>query len=130
MQRDRNLKEIISVLTEYAREGQDELESEYRDEKKVARILDIIENLDYKELEKLEDNELKSRCREIYKDSEKAKQALEAGELSEVHNYLERIIELEKHVYQEFDAGDLTRTISKGELLGEGNNGKVYEIKG
>jgi hypothetical protein len=129
MRRERNLKEIISVLTEYAKEGKDELEYEYLDEEKLTRVLEIIEKLDKKELEKLQDEELRSRCREIYEDSKKAKQALEAGELSEVHNYLERIIKLEKYIYEEFDAGDLSEKISKGQLLGKGNNGKVYEIE-
>jgi hypothetical protein len=129
MKRERSTKEIVSVLTEYAREGKEELEYDYRDEKKVAKVLEMIENLDRKEMENLEDKEVKAKCLGIYKDSEGAKKALKAGNFQKVHSYLDRIIELEKQVYQNLDSGDLSEEFSRGEFLGEGNNAEVYEIE-
>lgn len=129
MKRERNLRETTSILGKYARKGIAELESKDPNLSKIEKALNLIQNLDKKEIEGIEDEKIKSKCVEVYKNAEKAEEHLNEENFSEVHNYLEKIIEVERSLYEDFGVEDLSREFSKGGLVGKGGNGEVYQVQ-
>lgn len=133
MKRDRSVHEIISLLAQFVDRGESQVDYPPRLQDELRQLLNMIENADRKEVEKVKkemnSEELEHQCEEIYRDAERAKEALDSGEEEIVNEYLERILELEKNVYKRIETEDLGEKFQKSDFIGDGRNARVFELK-
>ncbi len=131
--RERDIIEISSYLGEMAEKAINSLEDDSIPRKRINKLLDLIDKLDKEELkeeqEALDLEEFENGFLKVHEDVGEAKKALKEGNKELLIEYLSDIKKIEEIVLKNILAYDLTDLKEeKGERLGQGAEGEVYEL--